>query len=311
MGFASFFTSLALIAICVHVQPFLSAVAKHGKVLASSDSDNQSTSSSLSHKNQSMIINLTRFFNMLTVPKRLFLYFYVLGCFIAVMFMIISLHGENEASLGESSRPDMLAALMLFGVHCFVRLWECLYGTEYGASRMHVTGFVVGLVHYVAVPLSMLFGSTGCDAFALCFGLMPSKYHSFSTWNISSRQNWSVRYAIATAVFIAASWYQYRCHSILAAMKRRSTAKSTGAHSEYRLPEGSLFELVCCPHYLCEVLIYASLALLLPTWSQLAVLLWVATNLAVVAQHHFEFYCKHFPDEMKRKGVRRMVPFLW
>jgi hypothetical protein len=54
------------------------------------------------------------------------------------------------------------------------------------------------------------------------------------------------------------------------------SAQQTTAPSEYSLPRGGLFELVSCPHYLGEVIIYAGLAVVVNgDRLALAVLAWV------------------------------------
>ncbi|KAL5483768.1 hypothetical protein EMCRGX_G020182 [Ephydatia muelleri] len=60
--------------------------------------------------------------------------------------------------------------------------------------------------------------------------------------------------------FVWSSWHQYRCHQILADLR---SPGATGNHSTplYSIPRGDWFELVSSPHYLAEVLIYASLVL--------------------------------------------------
>lgn len=61
------------------------------------------------------------------------------------------------------------------------------------------------------------------------------------------------------------SYHQYRCHKILADL-RPSTAAAATVTSQprrYSLPQGDWFELVSCPHYFAEILIYSSLLLVL------------------------------------------------
>lgn len=78
----------------------------------------------------------------------------------------------------------------------------------------------------------------------------------------------------------------------------------------HRMPVGGWFELVSCPHYFAELLIYVSFSLLLEgqslTWWLVA--LYVLANQALAAQLCHELYViKHKPYPKHRKAF---IPFL-
>ena len=80
----------------------------------------------------------------------------------------------------------------------------------------------------------------------------------------------------------------------------------------YPLPEGNLFEYVCCPHYLAEIVIYASLCLLEPlSIPRYAMLAWVISNLAVVSNKQFAWYQDHYSEEVRKKKLKRLIQFIW
>ncbi|KAI9225113.1 hypothetical protein BC828DRAFT_435818 [Blastocladiella britannica] len=70
------------------------------------------------------------------------------------------------------------------------------------------------------------------------------------------------------------------------------TAKpaSTAVPVAYKLPRRGLFKKVTCPHYLFEILIYASLFLMQPSRAMLACVVWVVANLTVSASQSHEYY---------------------
>ena len=80
-------------------------------------------------------------------------------------------------------------------------------------------------------------------------------------------------------------------------------------------PTGLGFDWVYCPHYTAEIVLYVSLALLLPRSGAVqAMLLFVAANLAVVADRNYAWYLQHFPRHAKdprHKHRRRLLPFLY
>ena len=52
---------------------------------------------------------------------------------------------------------------------------------------------------------------------------------------------------LASLVFLGAWYQQLQAHKIFAQLK----VKNSAGHS---IPEGALFDLVSCPHYLCEII---------------------------------------------------------
>lgn len=90
-------------------------------------------------------------------------------------------------------------------------------------------------------------------------------------------------------------------------VSRPPGAVETLAH---RMPVGGWFELVSCPHYFAELLIYISFSLLLGgqslTWWLVA--LYVLTNQALAAQLCHELYLiKYKPYPKHRKAF---IPFV-
>lgn len=153
-------------------------------------------------------------------------------------------------------------------LHFLRRLGECLFLTSYGDSRMHVGGYLAGLAHYLLLPLSV--------------------HVALGDARAEGRPHWLAALA-ALLLFAVCSYCQHLVHAHLAALKALGRCDKDG--SRYPLPRGPLFALVACPHYSCEVGIYASLWLLRPSSTVLlALLLWVATNLAVVASRQLQWY---------------------
>lgn len=148
-----------------------------------------------------------------------------------------------------------IAWLILF--HSVRRAYETTFISKYTpTSRMHWSHYVVGIWFYSVLNL-----------------MINIKLHQGA---VSSALK-----PVPFLIFCFASWDQYKSHRILSRLVK------------YSLPTEGLFQIVCCPHYLDEVLIYASL---IPyNWEFSWLLIWVFTNLSVSARENKNYYDHRFP----------------
>lgn len=211
-----------------------------------------------------------------SVNKSWFSLMYVVGLCTSVVIMYLQCYSIGVVCLVQ----------VLFFMHLCRRLWECLYITDFGNSKMHISGLLVGIVHYVFTPISIY---------------LAASTPSVSKPAFKSSDGTSLLLVCLLFVFEFACYAQNRCHMILFCIKR--SLKSTPG-ARYAVPKGFWFDLVACPHYLSEILIYLSLLLLLLVlyapvtdfipWLQRFnfgyCMLWVTTNLAVVAHHQLHWY---------------------
>ena len=125
-----------------------------------------------------------------------------------------------------------------------------------------------------------------------------------SPWRELSFSPPSKRTLLCIPVFILASGIQHDCHAYLASLPK------------YTLPSHPLFQVIVCPHYFAECLIYASLAILgapKSAWinkTMASALLFVLVNLGVTASTSKEWYAQKFGRE---KVARRwkMIPLVY
>ena len=109
---------------------------------------------------------------------------------------------------------------------------------------------------------------------------------------------------LSIPLFILASGIQHDCHTYLAALPK------------YTLPMHPLFQVLICPHYTAECVIYLSLAVLsapkgaVVNKTMFAALIFVSTNLAVTASMSKEWYERKFGKESVRKRWK-MIPSLY
>jgi hypothetical protein len=248
---------LSLVAISSRIVSFLGILASHGKTLTT-----------------------TSDWWSIHVPKRSFTHFYLFGLLSAT----ILLHAWNESILSPS-----WAEILLF-VHLSRRLYECLYVHQFRPeSQMNLAGYLLGIGHYLILPLGFAGRSTRADDNVLVFACC--------VWNI-----WM-------------QYEQYVHHRILAELRQQ---KPTSRPAYSLPPNQRWFRWSLCPHYLAEIMIYASWAVLLaqqktfplaelPWLSSMLpwfhtllqqaaaqrhwfLFLWVATNLTVSALNNRDWY---------------------
>jgi 3-oxo-5-alpha-steroid 4-dehydrogenase 3 / polyprenol reductase len=280
--------SMTLWLACLHVGSFhdhwltdLLQLAIHGKV----QSLNSKVAPTREHTQQGNA--LWKKFFALQVKKSLFTHMYVVG-FISGLLCLYQYLVLGQSEDGLHGAPIFSYALLimsLYIVQVFRRLLECLFITDYGAAEMHVGAYLVGILHYIFVPLTLITSSASIP---------------------ESLSYDSPRILASLLLFGFGNYFQYRHHRILWRLKQTN-------HGAHAIPRGLFFEYVCCPHYTMEILVYLSFYLFCPTWSTLLLLLWVISNLSLVASVNLSWYRNHFPSsfEKEHKHWRRIIPFIW
>jgi hypothetical protein len=311
------FTLCSVLTSCL---PFLQKIARHGKCNTHTAIKERRTGSS-SISLQTIADDLHE---KLFIPKKLFVHLYLIGAGCAVYHLhravteALLLHPPplplppSPATatataamwvLHRMQQHRLALVLLLWTGHVLRRLLESLFLTHYGASRMHLGGYAAGLVHYILVPVcfreaagtATYTGSTAGPGSSS----MPPLIVLLLCW------------ALPGLLFVLANFYQFQTHRILFRMK---TQQRASPHPDrYHLPTESWFKVVCVPHYTAEVVIYFSLALLLPcchSWSPELLVVWVTANLSVVAQNQWLWYQQQYPAEIPHPWYK-LLPYIW
>lgn len=219
------------------------------------------------------------------MPKQFFTHFYIVGQCSAIG--IFYLAGEV---------PFLSTSQWLLFIHLCRRTYECWYVHRFlSQSKMHFLGYLLGIGHYTILPLVFV-GRTSQS--------VPLTIH-----------------ALCCAVNLWLQYEQYMHHKILAALRPFDHQQ----HSEaYRIPpRHRWFQWSLSPHYLAEILLYASWAVMLSfqparpldwSWSgafsaplmrridlfarqrQWFLFFWVMTNLSVSALNNRDWYSKKRPE---------------
>jgi len=147
-------------------------------------------------------------------------------------------------------------------------------------STMSVAHWLLGLVFYLSINMAI--------------------------W-VETPANHAIHWSLVPAVVVA-QMLQHSYHAYLYHLRTQNT--------DYQLPSHPLFPNLLCPHYTCEVVIYALLSIIAaPKGSMVNLTLacgtiFVATNLAVTASGTKEWYISKFG--LHRLGHRKMMlPGLW
>lgn len=223
------------------------------------------------------------------VPKSWFVHFYLISW--VLCFILLVQYPPQYFSCSALCR-------VLFLFHSFRRLLECHFITDYGNSKIHVVYYIGGLVHYLAANFTIL----GC-------GLYEEQ-----RIDIAVPLQFSLTNIVIVLWFVLANILQCHSHYILYRLKKSTEKKAdfNESNKRYLLPSGGAFELCTCPHFLSEVNIYLSLAILcsfsLPVW---LMFFWVLINQSVSAMKHYSYYYEQFPEEMERKKLAILFPFIW
>lgn len=291
----------------------LGFVTEHGKMQNAVQDRKRSESLSLAmmkNSDSAFIQDLLQSwdnFAQFRVRKDWFMHFYIVGAVNGMIWMVASysfFDVEHDGMIKKYTFPAAcLFSAFLWELHVLRRLYECLYITHFGDSMIHISGYAVGIIHYLLVPATLLLP---------CFS--PSQYnrHLYSSL-------FSSRILLSCGVFALANYYQYKCHLILFRCKQRATKENItsvgGREKLYMLPTGSLFEYVSCPHYFTEICIYLTMMGVQPSsLSVITMNVWVICNLSVVSYKQYLWYLDNFFadfDNGKMDDWRILIPFVW
>ncbi|XP_033891901.1 polyprenol reductase isoform X1 [Acipenser ruthenus] len=259
--------------------------------------------------------NLQRpaFLHAFDVPKRWFIHFYTVSVIWNGLLMVFLLQavllGQHfpewltglmrtfsggYMQLRNGDQLSVLLVQMLLWLHSFRRLLECMFISVFSDGVIHVVQYFFGLSYYILLGLTVL-----CTSF-------PIEYKGFSIEELFSQIQWN--HLVGIMIFIWASIHQHMCHVILANLRKGDSGKVVNlGHS---IPRGDWFELVSCPHYFAELLIYISFSVTFSgcklTWW--LVVLYVLFNQALAAFLCHEFYFKKFKSYPKKR--KAFIPFV-
>ncbi|XP_064005361.1 LOW QUALITY PROTEIN: polyprenol reductase [Pogoniulus pusillus] len=248
----------------------------------------------------------------LQLPKRWFTHFYVVsvlwnGFLLVRLFQAEFLRGSlpswiqhMQHTLGRDSQSEdmdsehcsVLLALLLLWLHSCRRLAECLWTSVFSDGVIHILQYCFGLGYYIGLGSTLLCQLPASTGKGKELSVHVCWYH-----------------VVGVTMYTWASLHQHRCLVILAKLRRSKSGSVVSlSHS---VPYGDWFERVSCPHYLAELLIYISLAIVLGlhnvTWW--CVVMYVVFNQALAAALCHEFYQENFSSYPKHR--KAFIPLVF
>lgn len=195
-------------------------------------------------------------------------------------------------ALGNCPRSLSFAELTI-SIHMIRRLLECIHVHLYtNTSRMHIAGWILGIGHYSILPLVFV-------------------------GRRSKPKNSLISVGVVTANMYF-QYEQYQHHHLLAELRNKGRATS------HQLPPPKRwFRHILCPHYLAEILLYFTWALMLHDHDHVMesqaitkvgvhyrhwfLFLWVTTNLTVSSLNNYEWYKSRYPNLSQSALIPRVL----
>jgi 3-oxo-5-alpha-steroid 4-dehydrogenase 3 len=300
--------------------PFLSDMARHGKTRQQ-------------HKHyQQQQHYYYNYFQRMTVPKAWFRHFYLLGILTTLMFVALELPTTTTTINDATIVLRWICAMVLLLLHLVRRWYECYHVHSYGTSRMHIAGYVVGMLHYVMLPWNFTIIATHQRVNDSASHHHQQQHHSINTTSVLF---FWMTLILGSSLCLYGQYEQHLHHVILSQLRRnKKDTKNNNNNSimstmnmMYAIPHGRWFVYVSCPHYLAEIGIYLGLVLVLvgvwmtpnnnntvlvlPRVDVCALLVWVMTNLTVSAWNTHQWYLDTFGPNYAALQRSAIVPIFW
>lgn len=218
---------------------------------------------------------------------------------------------EIKSNAASINITPILISLVMMLIQVTRRLYECLFITNTTQhSKMLLLQYLVGIIYYVLTPMSFfiedLFGDYNINSYNKTLNLPTNK--KFRLGPIEHRLTF-----VYVTVFFIASFFQHLTHRSLANLRNGKKKPISSIKDIYPLPKGALFKYVACPAYLCEIIIYVSLALTcanknkyIPWLNVISVFL----GLTLSAKKQYSWFLEYYPGET-RENWKAIVPFLY
>ncbi|KAI8642097.1 3-oxo-5-alpha-steroid 4-dehydrogenase-domain-containing protein [Parasitella parasitica] len=265
------------------------------------------------HNNKKPTTNWAYRLSKLTVRKRCFSHFYVVGLTTAIIsiaeltslscykkplfFMYLLDRYDNRAGSHHLPQQQCIIGLILVTCHLSRRVYEsfCVEKPSKTAT-MHVSHYLIGIGFYGAMVLgTWLEGVSN-------FEPLQQQQQQQPLLNMIN--------VMAIILFFYASYHQHKCHVILSSLRSNN-------QENYSIPRGDWFETLVTPHYFADILIYLALNILyrFRNYIILCGLIWTAVNLSIVSQETQTWYRTHFSTEKYYqafpRGRKRIIPGLY
>ncbi|CAN8271360.1 unnamed protein product [Cochlearia groenlandica] len=265
------------------------------------------------------ILHLSSSSKIWTVPQRFFAHFYIIGvAWTTLLLATTSIYAFKTAAISPEelhstpiehrfkvSRAVFL--LLLMETQVLRRLIESIYLFKYSPSaKMHIFGYLAGIFFYTAAPLSLCLNvAPEVSRFVVnqVVEFITTKKGYNNNNKLSSEFNVLLSISplmklgslqwIGGTIFLWGWIHQLRCHAILGSLR-----KNPSQVNEYIVPHGDWFEIISCPHYLAEIVLYFGLLVAsgggdITIW---LIFCFVVGNLTLAARETHQWYIRKFEN---------------
>ncbi|KFD53572.1 hypothetical protein M513_05488 [Trichuris suis] len=206
------------------------------------------------------------------------------------------------------NEATIVLCCFLFFAQALRRFFESAFLSVYSDTKMNIFHYLLGIVHYVMVPCSILIEGPSLTS--------PSIEESeasdiiSNTYFVGALNKLTLMQWFGVALFVWASLKQHECFRILSAMRRGYSGDVlTHLHG---VPQGGWFDYVACPHFFFEIIIYISIwvcqNLTWNTWS--FVVIFVTVNQMIAASITREWYIRKFPEVYPTNRMA-LIPYIF
>ncbi|CAI4222626.1 unnamed protein product [Auanema sp. JU1783] len=256
-----------------------------------------------------MLKDQSKLVQMIAVPKRWFSHFYQFGvlCTFSAIMLCLSLSYSCYSPPSVLSKylkmltpvrahfdwTTTITTLCLMLFHVYRRFYETLAISVYSDSTMNIAHYLTGLIHYLILPLTVC-----CES----IGLTTLKPGTFDIHTLTYYQWFGI---------LAFFYSNIQQHLIVRTMASlRKTSSGLTSHHNHGLLFGGWFNLVSCPHFFFEVLIYLSLWIVLQGgFAYKFLVFFVILNQMFAALINHRWYQTKFPDKMPPQR-KALIPYI-
>ena len=124
---------------------------------------------------------------------------------------------------------------------------------------------------------------------------------------IQAGGNWfcSWQFILGTCLFIAGYFINLRSDYIIRHLRKDPS------DTKHYFPKGFMFNYVTSANYMGELIEWLGFAILTWSISGLVFFIWTFANLVPRAHAIYKRYQKEFPEEMKARKLKRVIPFIY
>lgn len=252
--------------------------------------------------------------NYLEVPKKWFKHFYVFAVIwstygfvlvvLAFMFKvpipeivtqyldIVALKNRQTSYNATAATVAMFCML----IQCWKRYYETHYLSIFSNSKMNISHYAVGYLHYFCCISAILAEAPSP------FTALTVEHHSYFMVN-----DINIRLIIGFAIFLWACQQQYMANVTLVNLRTNKEGKIITY--DHKIPTGGLFDKISCPHLFCEMIMYMALYIILwgsHIWPY--AFFWVLSNQCECAMLNHWWYQSKF--KMYPKKRRAFIPYI-